>query len=131
MKHDWNQVYTSLELFWNSFDNAPLSNVFYLERKVESEVGVHDIRSWFTPQLKVFYKKIVCFKRNLIYVFDSCNQKHKQWERHRLIDTNCLWGEFLKWLFTKIIRNKGIFSVEKPLRGGRRPFLERSNFSWH
>ena len=40
----WNNV----ELFWNSLDNAPLSIVFYLEVKVEVEVGVRDIRSWFT-----------------------------------------------------------------------------------
>ena len=40
-----------MELFWNSLDNAPLSIVFYLEMKVEVEVGVHDIRSWFTPRL--------------------------------------------------------------------------------
>ena len=30
-----------MELFWNSLDNAPLSIVFYLEMKVEVEVGVH------------------------------------------------------------------------------------------
>ena len=41
----WNYV----ELFWNSLDNAPSSIVFYLEIKVE--VGVHDIRSRFTPLL--------------------------------------------------------------------------------
>ena len=43
---DWNEV----ELFWNSFDNAPSSIVFYLEMKVEVEVGVHNIRSRFTPR---------------------------------------------------------------------------------
>ena len=32
----WNYV----ELFWNSLDNAPSSIVFYLEMKVEVEVGV-------------------------------------------------------------------------------------------
>ena len=42
----WNYV----ELFWNSLDNAPSSIVFYSEMKVEVEVGVHDIRSWFTPR---------------------------------------------------------------------------------
>ena len=49
----WNYV----ELFWNSLDNAPSSIVFYLEMKVEVEVGVHDIiRSWFIPwlQLKIW-----------------------------------------------------------------------------
>ena len=40
----WNYV----ELFWNSLDNAPSSIIFYLEMKVE--VGVHDIRSRFTPR---------------------------------------------------------------------------------
>ena len=44
----WNQV----ELFWNLLDNAPSSIVFYLEMKVEVEVGVHDIRSRFTPRFK-------------------------------------------------------------------------------
>ena len=39
-----------MELFWNSLDNAPSSIVFYLEMKVEVEVGVHDIRSWFAPR---------------------------------------------------------------------------------
>ena len=43
----WNYV----ELFWNSLDNAFSSIVFYLEMKVEVEVGVHDIRSRFTPRL--------------------------------------------------------------------------------
>ena len=38
----------SLELFWNSLDNAPSSIVFYLEMKME--VGVHDIRSRFTTR---------------------------------------------------------------------------------
>ena len=42
----WNYV----ELFWNSLDNAPSSIVFYLEINVEVEVGVHDIRSQFTPR---------------------------------------------------------------------------------
>ena len=42
----WNYV----ELFWNSLDNAPSSIVFYLEMKVEVEVGVHDIRPRFTPR---------------------------------------------------------------------------------
>ena len=45
----WNYV----ELFWNSFDNAPSSIVFYLEMKVEVKVGVHDIRSRYTPRLKI------------------------------------------------------------------------------
>ena len=34
----WNYV----ELFWNSLDNAPFSIVFYLEMKLEVEVGVQD-----------------------------------------------------------------------------------------
>ena len=42
----WNYV----ELFWNSLDNIPSSIVFYLEMKVE--VGLHDIRSRFTPRSK-------------------------------------------------------------------------------
>ena len=41
----------SLELFWNSLDNAHSSIVFYMEIKMEVEVGVHDIRSRFTPRL--------------------------------------------------------------------------------
>ena len=41
-----------MELFWNSLDNAPSSIVFYLEMKVEVEVGVHDIKSRFTPRLE-------------------------------------------------------------------------------
>ena len=40
----WNYV----ELFWNSLDNVPSSIVFYVEMKVE--VGVHNIRSRFTPR---------------------------------------------------------------------------------
>ena len=35
----WNYV----ELFWNSSDNALSSIVYYLEMKVEVDVGVHDI----------------------------------------------------------------------------------------
>ena len=42
----WNYV----ELFWNSLDNAPSSIIFYLEMKVEVDVGVHDIRSLFTSR---------------------------------------------------------------------------------
>ena len=45
----WNYV----ELFWNSLDNAPSSIVFYLEMKVKVEVGVHDIRTRFTPREEV------------------------------------------------------------------------------
>ena len=41
-----------VELFWNSLDNAPSSIVFDLEMKVELEVGVHDIKSWFTPRFE-------------------------------------------------------------------------------
>ena len=46
----WNYV----ELFWNSLDNDPSSIVFYLEMKVEVEVGVHNIRSRFTPRFECF-----------------------------------------------------------------------------
>ena len=46
VNRDWNKVYTSLELFWNSLDNAPSSNVFYFKVKV----GVHDIKSRFTTR---------------------------------------------------------------------------------
>ena len=46
--HLWNYV----ELFWNSLDNAPSSIVLYLETEMEVEVGVHDIRSRFTPRVK-------------------------------------------------------------------------------
>ena len=42
----WNYV----ELFWNSLDNLLPSIVFYLEMKVQEEVGVNDIRSRFTPR---------------------------------------------------------------------------------
>ena len=38
-------------LFWNSLDNAYSSIVFYLEMKVE--VGVHGIRSRFTPRFEL------------------------------------------------------------------------------
>ena len=53
-------MYTSLELFWNSLVNAPSSIVFYLEMKVDVEVGVHDIRSLFIPRIilnYLFYSK--------------------------------------------------------------------------
>ena len=40
----WNYV----ELYRNSLDNV----VFYLEMKVEVEVGVYNIRSRFTPREK-------------------------------------------------------------------------------
>ena len=56
-------MYTSLELcgiFWNSLDNALSSIVFYLEMKVEVEVGVSDIRSRFTPQYSLKNLKISC-----------------------------------------------------------------------
>ena len=46
----WNYV----ELFWNSLDNAPSSIIFYLEMKMEVEVGVHDIRSRFTPRIILY-----------------------------------------------------------------------------
>ena len=45
------RIWNYQELFWNSLDNAPLSIVFYLEMIVEVEVGVHHIRSRFTPRL--------------------------------------------------------------------------------
>ena len=41
-----------MELFGNSLDNSPSSIIFYLEMKGEVKVGVHDIRSRFTPRLK-------------------------------------------------------------------------------
>ena len=34
------RLWNYMELFWNSLDNAPSSIVFYLEMKVEVEVGV-------------------------------------------------------------------------------------------
>ena len=46
----WNYV----ELFWNSLNNAPSSIIFYLEMKVKVEVGVHDIRSRFTPRYEPY-----------------------------------------------------------------------------
>ena len=53
VNRDWNSVYTSLELFWNSLYNAPSSIVFYLKMRVQVEVGVHDIISRFTPRVKI------------------------------------------------------------------------------
>ena len=44
----------SLELLYNSLDNGPSSIVFYLEMKVEVEVGVLDIRSHFTPRCTLY-----------------------------------------------------------------------------
>ena len=43
-----------MELFWNSLDNAPFSIVFYLEKKVEVEVGVQEIGSRSTPRVFFF-----------------------------------------------------------------------------
>ena len=40
-----------VELFWNSLDKDLSSIVFYLEMKVQVEVGVHDIRPRFTPRV--------------------------------------------------------------------------------
>ena len=39
------RLWNCVELFWNSLDNAPSSIVFYLEMKVEVEIGVHDFNS--------------------------------------------------------------------------------------
>ena len=50
-------MYSSLELFLNSLENTPSSIVFYLEMKVEVEVGVHNIRSRFTPRVQICWKK--------------------------------------------------------------------------
>ena len=47
-----------VELFWNSLDNASSSIVFYLEMKVEAELGVQDIRSRFIPIWYIFFGKI-------------------------------------------------------------------------
>ena len=63
----WNFV----ELFWNSLDNAPSTIVFYLEMKVEVEVGVHDIRSRFTPRVilieRAFRKELpILYKKYLV-----------------------------------------------------------------
>ena len=55
-----------MELFWNSLENAPSSIVFYLEIKVEVEVGVHDIRSRFTPRLQ---SKSYRMNNKLIFIF--------------------------------------------------------------
>ena len=50
-----------MELFWNSLDNGPSSIVFYLEMKVEVEVGEHNIRSRFTPRnILCYVKKKTC-----------------------------------------------------------------------
>ena len=51
MELDVHRIWNYVEFFWNSLDNAPSSIVFYLEMKVEVEVGVHDIRPRFTPRL--------------------------------------------------------------------------------
>ena len=53
-----------MELVWNLLDNAPSSIVFYLEMKVE--VGVHYIRSRFTPRVLGWVEKteIVFFEIN-------------------------------------------------------------------
>ena len=48
----WNYV----DLFWNSLDNAPSSIAFNLEMKVDVEVGVHNIRSRFTPHFQHYGK---------------------------------------------------------------------------
>ena len=59
----WNYV----KLFWNSLDNTPSSIVFYLEMKVE--VGVHYIRSRFTPRVLGWVEKteIVFFENTLVH----------------------------------------------------------------
>ena len=44
------RLWNSVELFCNSLDNAPSSIVFYLKMKVE--VGVHNIKSRFTPRME-------------------------------------------------------------------------------
>ena len=64
----WNYV----ELFWNSLDNAPSSIVFYLEIKVEVEVGVHDIRPRFTLRKKAFDIHFFFFIRGRI---DYCGHQ--------------------------------------------------------
>ena len=53
----WNYV----ELLWNSLDNARSSIIFYFEMKVEVEVVVHDIRSWFTPRLFLIKMTFIYF----------------------------------------------------------------------
>ena len=52
VNRDWifHRLWNYVELFWNSLDNTPSSIAFYLEMKVEVEVGVRDIKSRFTPR---------------------------------------------------------------------------------
>ena len=65
----WNYV----ELFWNSLDNAPSSMVFYLEMKVEVEVGVHDIRSSIIniPIISLFLSSRTHLSDFLLRIYNS------------------------------------------------------------
>ena len=59
-----------VELFWNSLDNL---FVFYLEIKVEVEVGVHEIRTWFTPSLRPSSRRITKFGYKVLNVIPIKN----------------------------------------------------------
>ena len=58
-----------MELFWISLDNAPSSIVFYLEIKMEVEVGVHDIRSRFTPRFQLTIINMDTIKETYATIF--------------------------------------------------------------
>ena len=68
----WNYV----ELFWNSLDNAPSSIVFYLEMKGKVEVGVHDIRSRFTPRYTM--TSLIVMNSNLIFKQNLATRRNKE-----------------------------------------------------
>ena len=64
----------SLELFWNSLNNAPSSIVFYLEMKVEVEVCTLGRGSPLALSIRLIFKNNyfalkLCERRNKVVIF--------------------------------------------------------------
>ena len=77
--------------------NAPSSIVFYLEMKVEVEVGVHDIRSRFTPRFSP--------KENIGY--------HLKKKKKRSLFLN-VFKELKKLLLLHIVLNTRVYGENPP-----------------
>ena len=93
-----------MELFWNSLDNAPSSIVFYLEMKVEVDVGVHDIRTRFTSRklglIHAPWCKNLSLVKNLRCDDGGCKKVGGRKDK-RLVETLSFSHQYISYFFNK------------------------------